>query len=266
MNEEPNVVSSSEIELIKSDTFVRTIESYRKLPSTNDLALQRATCKELDTPLLVLTEIQTAGRGRGSNQWWSSPGALTFSLLIDTKDSELRVGGDPRLSLATALSVRDAFRKILTGGDIQLKWPNDVYIGSRKVAGILLERSSISPDRLAVGIGINVNNSMSAAPDEIRTRATSLHDTSGSHFPLCDVLTTILKQIAIRFRMLTAEDSWLAEEWENSCLLHNRIVQVKSGKRLIEGVCHGIDEQGALVIDTQSGLQRLVSGVVLRFD
>ena len=84
MNAARNIISTNDIELIKADSIVRTVEFHRELPSTNDLALQLATLVELDTPLLVLTEFQTAGRGRGSNQWWSAPGSLTFSLVIDT--------------------------------------------------------------------------------------------------------------------------------------------------------------------------------------
>ncbi|MCA9419132.1 MAG: biotin--[acetyl-CoA-carboxylase] ligase, partial [Candidatus Omnitrophica bacterium] len=150
MNEETNAFSASDIESIKSESFVRTVESYRELASTNDLALQRATIEALDTPLLVIAERQTAGRGRGGNQWWSAPGALTFSLLIDRETLDLREASDPRLSLTTGLAVSDALVDILPIGDFQLKWPNDIYLESRKVAGILLERSSTTPNRLVV--------------------------------------------------------------------------------------------------------------------
>ncbi|MCA9443165.1 MAG: biotin--[acetyl-CoA-carboxylase] ligase [Candidatus Omnitrophica bacterium] len=263
MNEETNAFSASDIESIKSESFVRTVESYRELASTNDLALQRATIEALDTPLLVIAERQTAGRGRGGNQWWSAPGALTFSLLIDRETLDLREASDPRLSLTTGLAVSDALGDILPIGDFQLKWPNDIYLESRKVAGILLERSSTTPNRLVVGIGVNVNNSLSAAPEDIRTSATSLHDTSGGDYRLSILLLTILNRLEVRYRMLADNDPRLAVEWEDRCYLRNRFVRVESGDGVVEGVCRGIDKEGALLIDTHSGLHRLVNGVVL---
>lgn len=266
MNGIPNSLSLSDIELIKTDSFVRTVEFYHELPSTNDLALERMMIEELETPLLVLAEFQTAGRGRGGNLWWSVPGALTFSLVIDRNECELMEASDGRLSLTTALAIFDALREYVPRCDIRLKWPNDVYLDSQKVAGILLERSSMSPARLVVGMGINVNNSLSAAPDEVRARATSLYDATGRNYPLCDVLRRILKWLVVRFRMLAADDPRLAVEWQQYSFLHDHIVRVTSGQRLIEGVCRGIDDQGALLVQTHAGLQRLLSGIVVHVE
>ena len=266
MNAARNIISTNDIELIKADSIVRTVEFHRELPSTNDLALQLATLVELDTPLLVLTEFQTAGRGRGSNQWWSAPGSLTFSLVIDTGKYKSKGAWDPRLSLTTALAMRDALRECVPLSDIQLKWPNDVYLGSRKVAGILLERPATRPDRLVVGTGININNSFSKAPEQIRTIATSLYDASGRHFVLRDVLRTILKHLAQRYQELAADELCLAEEWRDHCMLRNRTVHVALGERIICGVCHGIDDQGALIIEADSTLHCLQSGTIQRVE
>lgn len=259
------MISASDVELVKADSFARSAEFHRELPSTNDLALQRAMCEELDTPFLVLTELQTAGRGRGSHKWWSAPGALTFSLVIDTSTSiDAPTGGAyaPRFSVTTALALHDALSDYVPPGEIRLKWPNDVYLGSRKVAGILLERSSACPNRLVVGVGINVNNSLSAAPDEIRKRATSLHDRNGVQYPLRDVLRTVLKQMARRYEMLATNTLRLAVEWQERCLLRTYPVSVTSGERIVTGVCSGIDDRGALMIHNESGVHPLISGVV----
>ncbi len=254
--------SARDIEIIKDDSFVRTVEFHPELPSTNDLALQRAASDNLHTPLLVLTDFQTAGRGRGENQWWSAPGALTFSLVIDATKYEPTGKFDPRLSVTTALALQDALSEYVPPGQIQLKWPNDVYLGSHKVAGILLERSSTCPNRLVVGVGINVNNALTAAPDEIRRRATSLHDTSGTHYPLCEMLRTVLRQIAHRYQSMAADTLQLAAEWWESCLLRTHFVSITSGRRTISGICNGIDDHGALLIQNDSGIHKLLSGVV----
>ncbi len=257
------MISASDLELVKADAFVRAVEFHRELPSTNDLALQHATHEELDTPFLVLTEYQTAGRGRGGNKWWSAPGALTFSLVLDTSISTDAPTGacDPRLSVTTALSLHDALSQYVPPGDVRLKWPNDVYLGSRKVAGILLEQSSACPGRLVVGVGINVNNSLSAAPDEIRQRATSLYDRNGAQYPLHDVLRTVLKQMARRYEMLAANTLRLSIQWQELCLLRTHFVSVTSGERIVTGLCSGIDDQGALLIHNDSGVHQLMSGV-----
>ena len=153
------MISDSDIELIKANSFAQAVEFHRELPSTNDLALRRAMHDELQTPFLVLAGFQTAGRGRGSNRWWSAPGALTFSLVLDTRRESPTGACAPRFSVTTALSLHDALSQYAPPGEIRLKWPNDVYLGPRKVAGILLEQSSACLNRLVVGVGINVNNS-----------------------------------------------------------------------------------------------------------
>lgn len=260
------MISARDIELVKAGSFVQTVEFHQELHSTNDLALQRATNESLETPLLVLAEIQTAGRGRGGNQWWSQRGALTFSLLLDANNYEPTGAFDPRLSLVTALALRDALSEYVPSEEIQLKWPNDVFLGSRKIAGILIERSSSRPDRFVVGIGINVNNSLAEAPDEIRQRATSLHDHRGEHYPLCEVLCGILNQIARRYQMMAGNTLQLAAEWHPACLLRTCFVTVTSGDRDVTGICHGIDDQGALVIMNETGVHTLLSGVVQRVE
>ena len=266
MNASWNIISPNDIELIKADSTVRTVEFHRELASTNDLALNRATLEELDTPLLVLTAFQTAGRGRGNNQWWSGPGSLAFSLVIDTDKYEPTGAWNPRLSLTTALSIHDALRECVPLEDIQLKWPNDVYLGSRKVAGILLERPATRPDRLVVGIGININNSFSEAPEQIRAVATSLYDASGRHFVTRDILRAILKHLVRRYQEEAADELCLAEEWREHCMLRNRIVHVALGKRIVSGVCHGIDDQGALIIEAGSNFVNLKSGTIQRVE
>jgi len=266
MNSSSNIISPDDIEFIKANSFVRTVEFHRELPSTNDRALHLAAHEDLQTPLLVLAESQTAGRGRGSNQWWSTTGSLTFSLVISADEYDPTGVFDPRLSLITALAVHDALCEYDLPREIQLKWPNDVYLGARKVAGILLERPATRPDRLVVGIGININNSSSEAPEQIAEIATSLYETSGTYYAQRDVLCMILKYLAVRYQELAASELGLAEQWHERCFLRGRSVNVASGNRMLTGICHGIDDQGALLLHTDTGLNRVLSGVVQRIE
>jgi BirA family transcriptional regulator, biotin operon repressor / biotin---[acetyl-CoA-carboxylase] ligase len=262
MNETLNIFSAHELDRIKEDAFVRTVELHREAASTSDLALRHAAADTLETPLLVVAETQTAGGGRGDNRWWSPHGALAFSLVVDAQACRPPGDGGPRVCLATALAVREALSAGCPLGQFRLKWPNDVMLSERKVAGILLELPPRRADRLVIGVGINVNNSLSQAPNEIRTTATSLFDQDGTRRVLSDVLRTVLQRMAACYRALVAGELRLAEQWREVCFLRGRLVTVAAGQRLTAGVCHGIDEQGALLIQNDSGLHRVLAGIV----
>ena len=173
-----HVFQPADLDRIQDESPVRVVQYYRQLPSTSDRALQLARVDECETPLVVLAELQTAGRGRGSNRWWAGPGALTFSLVVDLENGQ-RAVGDTRISLATALAVRDALSTFDRTARFQLKWPNDIYLQSRKIAGILLERPALYLNRLVVGIGVNANNSLQGAPAALQETSNSFCDATG---------------------------------------------------------------------------------------
>lgn len=125
---------------------------------------------------------------------------------------------------------------------------------------------ALGSSSLVVGIGVNINNSFSEAPKQIRATGTSLYDASGTYHVPGDVLRTILKRLVLRYEELAADELRLAEEWREHCMLRNRTVHVASGKRTISGLCHGIDDQGALLIEVGSTLLRLKSGTVQRVE
>jgi BirA family biotin operon repressor/biotin-[acetyl-CoA-carboxylase] ligase len=189
-------------------TFLRHVELHDELPSTNDRAAILA--RELPAeklPTLVLARRQTAGRGRGTNTWWSADGALTFSILLETSAWRLTQRDWPQLSLAIAAAVRDAIAPYLQSAihnpksAIVLKAPNDLLLEGRKLCGILLESPAVvapAKDRLIIGIGLNVNNTFAAAPPEVAARAISLRDATQSNHKLADVLVDVLKKIEAR--------------------------------------------------------------------
>ena len=125
-------------------------------------------------PALVYAERQVAGRGRGGNQWQSSRGSLTFTLLEDFARVGLPLSQHPAASLITALAVADACESMLPCTAVQVKWPNDVYVGERKLAGILIESAASQPNVHVIGIGINVNNAIDAADESVRQLAISM--------------------------------------------------------------------------------------------
>ena len=256
-----HVFQPADLDRIQDESPVRVVQYYRQLPSTSDRALQLARVDECETPLVVLAELQTAGRGRGSNRWWAGPGALTFSLVVDLENGQ-RAVGDTRISLATALAVRDALSTFDRTACFQLKWPNDIYLQSRKIAGILLERPALYLNRLVVGIGVNVNNSLQEAPAALQETSNSFCDATGRELNLPDLLIITLNSLVTQYAALAEGQFPLRDRWNAHCMLRGQAVEVESGKRQVAGVCRGVDPEGALLVQTGAGLETFASGSV----
>ncbi len=255
------MISAEQCEQIQRETFVAQVESFSTLTSTNDHAIERAIDTSCNKPLLVVAERQTAGRGRGANRWWSNEGALTFSLLLEKVPD---VACLP-VSLATGVAVCDAIETLTEKTGFGLKWPNDVYVSGLKIAGILVERPAQSKGDVVIGIGLNVNNSMRFAPSEISKAATSLLDVTGLNYELHDVLICMLSQIEKTIAAMTTDQSYLQQRWRQLCILRGKNVVVAAGNLQHVGLCKGIDENGALIIETTSGREKCSSGVVQSF-
>lgn len=254
--------TEADLRLIRANTFVQQVEFHRRLDSTNDLALKLADRRGLKLPLLVLAETQTAGRGRRANSWWSTDGALTFSLLLESSAARLPTSRWPQVSLTAGLAVCEALEELLPSQEVRLKWPNDVYVNQRKISGILIEAPRSPAGRLVVGVGININNSLNNAPQEIAITATSMCDAAGKQFRLADVLIRILDKLARRLEWIDKRDGDLRERWRKRCMLTNHQVQIGDAT----GLCQGIDDEGALVLQTGDGLKRCFAGSVKLLD
>ncbi|MBQ2790649.1 MAG: biotin--[Thermoguttaceae bacterium] len=142
--------------------------------STNDWAKDwiRAADASTATPFWVGAERQTAGRGRGEHRWAAWDGAATFSLIARWRDFRLTRRESAELSLRVADAVASTAREFAPNAEIWVKPPNDVYVGDRKLAGILIE--SPNAEFVVVGVGVNVGNRSTEAPPELRERVVSL--------------------------------------------------------------------------------------------
>jgi len=254
--------SESDIDRILDETFVKEIELSRELPSTNDRALKLCRDDQLQTPFLVLTERQTAGRGRGANRWWSDSGALTFSLILNARKWSPLPERPSLISLTAGLAVCETLKQLVPAADVGLKWPNDVWLNGRKVCGILAEMPAVNARTLVLGIGVNVNNRLSAAPDALQPKATSLIDVTGRQHDLADLLVRLLKQLDSEREQAGMSDPQSYRRWQTFCVLSGRTVSVQTGSQSIVGFCRGIDEEGALLLQTATGLNRCLSGTV----
>jgi BirA family biotin operon repressor/biotin-[acetyl-CoA-carboxylase] ligase len=228
----------------------------------------------LVTPMLILAGEQTAGRGRGANRWWSDRGALTFSIVFDPQGDLVYRGAAalkpdrwPCVALAAGVALCDVLQTEVPQWPCALKWPNDVLLAGKKVAGILVEVPPASPSiprRLVLGMGWNVNNSLHTAPAEVQAVGTSFRDAAAKEFDVSQLLIDWLDHFARHLRALAAGDPELPSRWEALCALTGRHIELISGNRQVRGVCGGIDGNGALLVETEAGPERLYAGVLVR--
>ena len=238
------------------------VEFHPELTSTNDLAIDLSAQDDVPLPLLILAERQLAGRGQRERQWWSSPGALTFSLVVSTEQMQLPTELWPKVSLTTGLAVCESLEGFLPEEQVQIKWPNDVFVQGKKICGILVESPSVQRGQLVIGIGINVNNSVTDAPDELAEIATTMVDLKGDPTPLVEVLVSVVEHLVDRLQWIGTRDDQLQDRWRSRSLLTGRSVTVETVTGILHGVCRGIDGDGALLLQTEQGVRPCLAGTV----
>jgi len=250
-----------DIARILRETFVAQAEHHPTIGSTNDRAAERARRQPVELPLLVRADQQTAGRGRGANRWWSGPGGLALSLLVDAQTVGAQCQRSPLVALASAVAVADAIRPLLPAHRVGIHWPNDVLAAGRKLAGILVE---VLPDRRhVIGIGLNTNNTLADAPPELQATAATLRDLSGVEQDQTAVLIRLLKCLEGEFSELCVHPAGVAGRANELCLQRGSTLTIATGKEQITGRCAGINLDGAIVLETPAGVRRFVSGVVM---
>jgi BirA family biotin operon repressor/biotin-[acetyl-CoA-carboxylase] ligase len=228
---------------------------FDSIDSTNAEAL-RAIGRGRSAPFLVLAERQVSGRGRRGRKW-VSPFAdnLYYSLVLRIDGGMRQLEG---LSLVVGLAVMRTLRKVGVAG-AGLKWPNDVLVGNKKIAGILLELVGDPADVCHVVLGIGINVNMQAA-EEVDQQWTSVRLESGQ---VCDrnaLAVQLSEQLqAYIQRHQDRGFSALQAEWQDGHLWQGRSVSLIAGTNQIDGVVLGIDNQGALRLQVD-GVEKLFSG------
>ncbi len=229
------------------------------LSSTMDEAHRLA---QAGTPELtaVVADEQTAGRGRLNRRWWSPAGDnLLLSLILRPPLSPSQAH---RLTMACSLGICDAVGRV-SGLRAQVKWPNDLLIGGRKLCGILteLEMTGEQLDYAIVGIGLNVNADLRDAPP-LLAPATSMLMEAGHEFSRLEVLVTVLEELERRYRALCAGQTF-HHEWAERMVTLGQHVQVREGTTVQSGTAVGVDKDGALLLRDDDGiLHRVLVGDV----
>jgi BirA family biotin operon repressor/biotin-[acetyl-CoA-carboxylase] ligase len=187
---------------------------------------------------------------------------LWFSVLLRP---ELRPQETTQLTVASATALRRAI-KTVTGLAADIKWPNDLQIGGKKIVGILTEMAA-EVDRVRhviIGIGVDVNQDANEFPPELRGIATSLKLATGEDISRAELATEILRELDADYaRICAGKFPQLADEWEAGCATIGKNVAVQMGLRLIRGRAEALDDDGALLVRTEHGhLERIIGGDV----
>lgn len=241
----------------------RDIQVFEQTTSTNDVVekLARDGVKE---GYVVFAESQTKGRGRLGRVWQSpTHKGLWFSVLLRPN---LRPQETTQLTVISATALRRAI-KTVTGLNAEIKWPNDLLLRGKKVAGILTELSA-EVDRvrhIIIGIGVDVNQDANEFPGELRQIATSLKLEAGEEISRAELATEVLRELDADYaRICAGKFPKVADEWEAACVTIGKNVTVHVGDRKFRGRAESLDDDGALLVRTEHGhLERIIGGDVI---
>ena len=226
---------------------------FESLPSTNT-ELARLASEGAAEGVSIVADEQTAGRGRLQRAWSSPRGAgLYFSILLRPTIPQ---NYWPLITFMAALAVGDALREAC-GLETDIKWPNDILSGERKICGILAEAID-TPSGRAVILGIGINLTENAFPPELANVATSVSEATGSAPEREQILAALLTALSHWYSQLN-EPGQIIDAWSNrSSYAIGKLVQVSNGDDVWQGTTAGVEPDGALRLRTSSGDIKLV--------
>ena len=230
----------------------RKVYALIEVDSTNTYASKLAAAGEPEGALVV-SEYQTVGRGRLGRKWVSPPGVnVTMSLILRP---DIPSPDAPLITLAASVALAKAVNG-LYGLSSGIKWPNDLMVSGRKMAGVLTEMSA-GPDRIRhviLGVGIDVNMRRDDFPEDIRGSSTSVMLETGGPVGRVPLLCRFIEEFEVYYdALLTGDSGRVVSEWrKHSCTLGRR-VKVNTQRGEVYGIARDIDDSGALILETDEG-------------
>ena len=227
---------------LRTKQFGRDIEYYQRLKSTNDEAWELIQNGEASHGMIVITDYQTQGKGRGGNSWFMSPSkGLALSLIL-LEPMSLEIAG--LIPLVAGVAMAKTLKN--QGGSPTLKWPNDILFRGKKTGGILCESkiSGQSVQSMVVGIGLNVNETEIDFPDELKETATSLSMESGHTHQrelVAAIFTTFFEQY---WEKLQESPKEIINDWTSLCGHLGKSVSFNFKGKNLSGIFKKIDQNG----------------------
>ncbi|HAW60370.1 MAG TPA: biotin--[acetyl-CoA-carboxylase] ligase [Actinobacteria bacterium] len=256
----PDLLLPAEIRYSLSTRILgREIYYFDKVVSTNDFAEELAGRGALEGTLVV-AERQIGGKGRLGRRWFSPLGGIWISVILRPRISPLDA---PKITFLAGVAVADAIGEVTTptAGEAVIKWPNDVLINDRKVAGILTEMSA-EVDRVnfvVLGIGVNANVDSGDFPPDLRPGVVSLSEAVGEKVDRVAILRAVLRRLEEGYLGLQrGEFGPVLNRWRNLCETLGSWVKVAMLEGEIVGEAVDVDEHGGLILRDVSGKERVV--------
>ena len=218
-----------------------------EVDSTNEYA--KGIAPDVPEGTVVVARRQASGRGRRGRSWASPEGGLWMSVVLKPKKV------DPRLVFTGALAVVDVLDEF--GIRSGIKWPNDVWVDRKKIAGVLTEGKA--GQYVILGIGLNVNNPL---PAELRETATSMIYLIGAKVPLDKVLERLVFHLNAWYRLYRARPDLLMVKVRERTFILGRIVEVSQDESSFVGRAVDVLDDGSLLLDVNGELRRVVHGDV----
>ena len=247
----------SDIQKTLQNLPIPAIKYFDSVGSTNDIAMQWVFEGGEDYSLVV-ADSQTSGKGRLGRQWVTNPGvALAFSLILHPNSDELK-----KITLFSGLGAISVNKALLSLCNLhsEIKWPNDVLIERKKVAGVLVETSWMKEhlDGVVIGIGINVKPAALPTLDKTRFPSTCIEENLGERVDRLILLKRVLECI-IQWRKFIGTEQFF-EAWESKLAYRNELVSIiQPNQPVLTGTLIGINQYGNLILKSQMGDELIIT-------
>jgi BirA family biotin operon repressor/biotin-[acetyl-CoA-carboxylase] ligase len=230
------------------------VELLAEAESTMVRSRELASDPGCPLPAVVIADRQTKGRGRRGAAWWQAPGSLAVSIVLETGAGP----PPPAWSLACGVALAETLRTVEPAVAAVVRWPNDIEVAGRKLAGILVE--AVADGRAIFGIGVNTTGSAAAAPPAIADRVATVPDLAGTALPRGRLLAAFLPRFRGLLGLLAVDPEQLPRRHRPLCPLDGQAVTLHAADGPHFGVCRGIAADGGLVLDTAAGRRHFTSG------
>jgi len=237
---------------------------HDQIDSTNRVAKELAK-EGKPAGTVVQAGQQSAGRGQYGRVFSSPPGGLYFSLILQP---DLELEHLPLVTLATGLSCREVLQASF-GLDTRIKWPNDIYLDHKKIAGmlcesVLVDSPEIGSSTVVVGVGLNVNSAVSDFPSELQPIVTTLFAHLNTKIQLPSLLILLVETISANVEMLSRDPQAILAQWQRYDYLQGQEVVHTAGSTTIVGTGRGLSAHGYYRILDLQGVEHRVPGGQLR--
>ncbi len=250
---------------LKTETIGKRVYYFEEIDSTQNFA-QQIALDEKENGTIVIAEKQTAGKGRLDRKWTSPRGGIWFSLIVHPK---FDVSTSTLVPIAGAVALSKAIKTAL-GIDVSVKWPNDITLDGKKVAGMLVDASfqANNIDYLILGIGINFDIDVKKIEKRLSKSANfygvnSLRKKNDSTPP-----KILLREFLVQFektliQLNKGEKTRIVKEWTKRADKIGKKISINTSDGKISGVTQGIDNDGALKLKTSKGIKKIFVGDVV---